>query len=294
MAASYRHPEYLTSANALADLIARAEPRLRIYDCTVYLKPDPPRYRIESGLATYLESHVPSAQFLDLPGALSDAKSPFAFTLPKPAALEAAFRAAGIDDDSRVVLYSKGHAMWATRVWWMLHSAGHAHVSVLDGGFAAWQAAGGAIETGAARARPNGTTTVRFRPELWADKAAVRTATNAVSACTINALSRGVYAGTSETSYGRKGHIPGSRNVYYDSVLADGKFRSADEIRAAFDAVGALDGRRIITYCGGGISATIDSFALKLIGVDDVAVYDGSMSEWAADATLPLTLGESP
>jgi len=291
--AAYRHPEFLTSAEVLAETLGR-DARLRVLDCTVYLKPDPPRYRIESGHATYLEGHVPSAAFLDLPGALSDTTSRLSFTLPKPAALEAAFRAAGIDDDSRVVLYSKGHAMWATRVWWMLHSAGHAHASVLDGGFAAWQAIGGAIETSAPRANAKGNMTVRFRPALWADKDAVLAGTNTVSACTINALSRGVYAGTSETSYGRKGHIPGSRNVYYDSVLENGRFRAADEIRAAFDAVGALDGRRIITYCGGGISATVDALALKLIGVEDVAVYDGSMSEWAADPNLPLTLGDNP
>ena len=294
MAGDYRHPEHLTSVSALAEQIARGEPRLRVYDCTVYLRPDPPRYKIESGLSTYLEGHVPGAAFLDLPGALSDKQSRFAFTLPTPAALQAAFRAAGVDDESRVVLYSKGHAMWATRVWWMLKSLGHAHVSVLDGGFTAWQASGGAVETGRGRAQPAGTMTARFRPELWADKAAVLAATNAVRACTINALSRGVYAGTSETSYGRKGHIPASRNLYYDTLLADGKFRSADEIRGAFDAIGALDGRRIITYCGGGISATVDAFALALIGIDDVAVYDGSMSEWAADPTLPLTLGENP
>ena len=294
MAGRYRHPEHLTTASDLAAQIARNDPRLRVYDCTVYLKPDPPRYKIESGRATYVEGHVPGAAFLDLPGALSDTTSRFAFTLPTPAALQTAFRAAGIDDESRVVLYSKGHAMWATRVWWMLRSLGHAHVSVLDGGFGAWQAAGGAIETGDGHTQPAGTMTARFRPALWADKGAVLAATNAVGACTINALSRGVYAGTSETSYGRKGHIPASRNVYYDTLLADGKFRSADEIRAAFDAIGALDGRRIITYCGGGISATIDAFALTLIGIDDVAVYDGSMSEWAADSALPLTLGENP
>jgi thiosulfate/3-mercaptopyruvate sulfurtransferase len=288
----YRHPEYLISPADLAS--ALGAPDLRIFDCTVHLLPNPPRYRIESGHATYLEGHLPGAAFLDLTGPLSDSRSTLAFTLPPPPALEAALRAAGIDDDSQVVLYARGHVMWATRVWWMLHGAGHERIAVLDGGFAGWVAAGLPVETGEAPPRPPGRVTVRHDPRRWADRAEVLAATDGRATCTINALSPGVYSGTSAMSYGRKGHIPGSVNVHYERILDGDHFRSADDIRAAFAGVGALDGRRVVTYCGGGISATVDALALKLIGLDDVAVYDGSMSEWAADPTLPLGRGLRP
>jgi thiosulfate/3-mercaptopyruvate sulfurtransferase len=291
---AYAHPEFLTSAAELATALG-TDPGLRVYDCTVYLVPDPPRYRIESGRATYLEGHVPGAGFLDLTGSLSDASSRLGFTLPGAAALETEFRKAGIDDDaSHVVLYSKGHVMWATRVWWMLRSAGHRSVAVLDGGFDAWQAARNPIETGQSKPYPAGSMRVTMTAARWADKAAVAAAMDARSTCTINALSPGVYAGTAPISYGRKGHIPGSVNVPYNRILDAGKFRGAEELEAVFRESGALDGRRVIAYCGGGISATVDAFALALIGRDDVAVYDGSMSEWAADASLPLREGAAP
>ena len=92
-------------------------------------------------------------------------------------------------------------------------------------------------------------------------------------------------------SYGRKGHIENSKNVFYDELLDDGCFRSAEAISQIFTDKGVLEKPRTIAYCGGGISATIDALALKLIGYEDVAVYDGSMGEWASDASLPLITG---
>lgn len=291
---SYVHPDYLVSAAALKAALD-ADPRAcSVFDCTVHLRPDPPRYRVESGAATYAEGHIPGAGFLDLTGPLSDTTSKLNFTLPSDTQLQVALRNAGIDDDSRVVLYSRGHIMWATRVWWMLHSAGVANVAVLDGGLRAWQATGGAVETGAPTARSNGNVRISIDRNLWADKADMVKASQGAAVCTINALSPEVYAGTSPISYGRPGHIPASLNVPYDDILNDGRFKDGSALRKAFDARQALDGRRIITYCGGGISATVDAFALKLIGIDDVAVYDGSMAEWAADASLPLTTGTAP
>ena len=91
--------------------------------------------------------------------------------------------------------------------------------------------------------------------------------------------------------YGRRGHIENSKSVYYDQVLNHGCFRTADELTTLFSEKGVLAKPHVITYCGGGISATIDALALILIGHDNVAVYDGSMSEWASAASLPLVTG---
>ena len=126
----------------------------------------------------------------------------------------------------------------------------------------------------------------------WADKAEVLGAIDSGSVCTINALSSSLHAGTADINYGRKGHIKGSVNVPYASLVgADGTFLEADQLRPVFDRVGALAKPRVICYCGGGISATMDALALTLIGHPNVAVYDGSMSEWVRDERLPMETG---
>jgi thiosulfate/3-mercaptopyruvate sulfurtransferase len=113
------------------------------------------------------------------------------------------------------------------------------------------------------------------------------------AACTINALAPEVYAGTGDRHYGRRGHIPGSRNLYYGDLISEGDFRDADALVAALSGKGMLDAQRVVIYCGGGISATIDAFACLLVGKQDVAVYDGSMSEWVREG-LPLVEGDEP
>lgn len=281
----------LMSAATLREMLSDAD--LRVYDCTVHLRPDPGgSYTIESGLADYREGHIPGAAFLDLDGELSRKDTRLRFMLPEPRELARAFGRAGIGNDHRVVLYASNHPMWATRVWWMLASLGHPQVAVLDGGLRAWRDAGGELERGDAH-YPPAEFTPNFHPDWWADKAAVAAAIGDSAICTINALPAAVHSGEAPVNYGRKGHIAGSVNVPFESVLDEsGCFRPADEIQAAF-AAHLADDRPVITYCGGGISATIDAFALRLIGKDDVRVYDGSMSEWASDPDAPMETGAS-
>ncbi len=279
----------LVTVGELAAMLA--EPDLRIYDCTVHLRPDPGgSYTIESGLADYREGHIPGAAFLDLDGDLSRKDTRLRFMLPEPGALARAFSRAGIGDGHQVVLYASNHPMWATRVWWMLSSLGHPRARVLDGGLRAWREAGGELERGDAH-YPPADFSARFDPGWWADKADVEAAIAAGEVCTINALPAAVHSGEAPINYGRKGHIAGSVNVPYEMLLnASGQFRPVEEIRQAFAAHLAVD-RPVITYCGGGISATVDAFALRLIGKHDVRVYDGSMSEWAADPNAPMEIG---
>ncbi len=286
----YTHPEYLISTSDLADLIDAGSGNLRIYDVTVHLVPNPPGYKAVSGLEDFRKAHIPGARFLDLARDFSDTSSGLGFTLPSADFLQTAWRSAGVDNDSRVVFYSSGHMMWATRAWWMLHSCGHAGVSVLNGGLARWQAEGRDC-TEVTEPAIQGDFDCHLNPELWADKEKVIAAINDDEVCTINALSPGVYSGEAEMNYGRKGHIENSRNVYYDELLDDGGYRSADELETLFREKGVLDRPAVIAYCGGGISATIDALGLKLIGHEQVAVYDGSMSEWVRDESLPLVTG---
>ena len=140
---------------------------------------------------------------------------------------------------------------------------------------------------------PATTYTPRPRLELFVDLGEMTDAMGLDTVCTVTALSPEVYAGTGEMHYGRRGHIPGSLNLHYDDLMDGGKFKSADDLHAALSAKGMLDAAKIITYCGGGISATIDAFACLLVGKNDVAVYDGSMSEWVRNES-PLNTGSAP
>ena len=280
----------LVSTAWLADNLG--DPDLRIFDATVHLRPSTPGpYRIESGRDDYRTGRIPGAGFLDLTGDLSLAGAPLNFTLPPLDQLERAFGAAGIARGTRVVIYSTTTPMWSTRVWWMLRSAGFDDVAVLDGGFVRWVAEERPVEVGD-RAWPPAALNLKAREGAWANREDVLAAIGDGGVCTINALSPSVHSGDSETSYGRKGHIKGSRNVPYAALLGpDGTWRSDAELRALFDAVGAFERPRVICYCGGGISATMDALALARLGHPSVAVYDGSMSEWSRDPALPMETG---
>lgn len=268
------------------------DPDLRIFDVTVHLRPATPGpYRIESGRADYEAAHIPGAAFLDLQDELSDPASPLNFTHLAAGALAQALGAAGVDSGCRVVAYSTTSPMWATRLWWMLRAAGFDQAAVLDGGFGAWVAEGRPTETGARRYAP-ARLDLSDRPGAWADKAAVLAAIDDGAVCTINALSPSVHRGDAPVSYGRKGHIKGSANVPYAALLDEaGRYRDEAALRELFEAVGALQRPRVICYCGGGISATMDALALVRLGHPSVAVYDGSMSEWSHDPDLPMETG---
>ena len=181
--------------------------------------------------------------------------------------------------------------MWATRFWWMLRACGFDNVAVLDGGFDKWQAEGRPTEGGTRSYAPQ-QLTLTARPAAWADKNEVLAAIGDRAVCTINALSPSLHEGTSKTSYGRKGRIKGSRNVPYASLLKeDGTYRDEEELRSFYAKVGAFEMPRVICYCGGGISATMNALALTRLGHPSVAVYDGSMSEWTHDPDLPMETG---
>jgi thiosulfate/3-mercaptopyruvate sulfurtransferase len=282
----------LVSAGWLAERLG--EPGLVVLDTTVHL--DAPAaldrpYDVRSGRADFDLAHVPGARFADIPGELSDPAAPYPFTLPSPERFAAAIARLGVGDDTLVVTYDDDGGMWAARLWWMLRVFGHDRAAVLDGGRGAWRAAGGAL-TDEPMAAPAVTAfTHRFRPELVAGRDEVEAALEDPAVLLVNALAPEAHRGETNR-YGRPGRIPGSANVSARSLLAgDGRFRSEPELREAFDAAGALAAPRVITYCGGGISATNDALALALLGRGDVAVYDGSLREWAGDPELPLETG---
>jgi thiosulfate/3-mercaptopyruvate sulfurtransferase len=289
----FTHPEFLIETADLAALTG--DPRLRVFDCTVHLIPNPDiGYVAKPGREDFEKGHIPGAQFIDLQADLSAPHPKLRFMLPAPEAFAAAMGRFGVGDDSRVVIYSTTTPQWASRVWWMLRNYGFDGAAVLNGGFKKWAAEGRPVETGPATPRPSASFTVREDRRLMVGKEAVLAAIGDGAICTINALSREQHTGTGGTVYGRVGRIAKSINVPAAALIdpQTGAYLPADQLRAKFDAVGAFAKPQVITYCGGGIAASSDALILTMLGHPDVRLYDASMSEWSNDPALPMETGE--
>ena len=221
MATEYRHPEALVSTEWLADRLG--DPDIRVFECTTYLEYLPPGqeapYRVVSGRADYDRSHIKGAGFLDIQNELSDPKSPphLRFTMPPAETLAAVLGRRGIGDGYRVVLYSRGRLVWATRVWWMLRAIGFDSAAVLNGGWEKWAREKKPTSTGAPL-YPPAKLTPRPRPELFVGKDEVRAAINDTRTCLVNALEPDLHRGENPR-YGRRGRIPGSVNVPSSSLV---------------------------------------------------------------------------
>jgi thiosulfate/3-mercaptopyruvate sulfurtransferase len=286
-----RDPDALISTEQLASRLG--DSNLRIYDCTTYLEAPPPGsdepYLALPGRHTFEQAHIPGADFLDLQGEFSDATTTLRFMMPAPAQLAASFGRHGLGDGTRVVLYSIGTAMWATRFWWMLRSLGFDNAAVLDGGLDQWKAEARPLESCESRGYPPATFTAKPRPGFFADSRAVKAALGRPDNIIVNALGPRFHKGLEPSRYGRPGRIPGSVNVPAATLIQPTKQLIAPAgAEAKFAAQGITPDKNVIAYCGGGISATIDLFLLHQLGYDNLTLYDGSMGEWAKDDSLPI------
>lgn len=277
---------------------ALGAPDLRVLHCTVRLRPRPegPGYRVESARPEWETGHVPESAHVELASELSDPGSPLPFTLPTAERFARAMEAAGVGEGTRVVLYDAMANIWAARLWWMLRAFGFDEAAVLDGGWRAWSAEGRPTSTGPAPRWPQARFRPRPRPGLFTDREEVRAAVEGrASLRLVDALGEAQYRGESET-YGRRGHIPGARNLPASSLVdpETQRYRPLESLRAAVAGVAPEPSERVVAYCGGGIAASSDAFTLHRLGYRDVAVYDGSLSEWAAEPSLPMETGEGP
>ncbi|HEX3825645.1 MAG TPA: sulfurtransferase [Pseudonocardia sp.] len=284
----------LVSADELAAAHATGGHRLLVLDATTHLDVpvDGQPYTVTADRDGYLAEHIPDAVFADVPGAWSDPEGAFAFAVPTPEQFSAAAGALGIGDDTHVVAYDTANNAWATRVWWLMRVFGHDAVSVLDGGLAAWKAAGHPVGSGAVSAEP-ARFTARFRPELVADKERVRRLSES-GGSVVNALDPATFLGQAEKNpYARRGRIPGSTNLPFFTLLdqTTGRFLDTEALRETLVAGGLLSGEETVTYCGGGIAATLPAFAAYVVAGTEIAVYDGSLSEWTADPSQPVQVG---
>ncbi|MBN6885603.1 thiosulfate/3-mercaptopyruvate sulfurtransferase [Cytobacillus horneckiae] len=291
----------IVSTQWLADHLDDAN--LRILDATTFLKlpSGDGLYSITNGRDAYEQEHIPGAVHADVVNELADPNDKKAFTIPSRERFVDHIEKLGVGDGNHVVIYDRiaevGSANsasdWASRVWWQLRFEGFEHVSILDGGFRKWKAEGRDVNSGIEE-YPRGTFTGERRRELLATKSDVENAIEDRNTILMNCLSPDVFSGKVNT-YGRPGHIPGSKNVYFadlsdhDSLL----IKKEEELRAIFEPTDVFNRRKkVITYCGGGIAATWNAFILYTLGRKDVAIYDGSMTEWVQDESAPLVISE--
>ena len=269
------------------------EPNLRVVDCTLHLSFDPEtgERHSESGRSDWEEAHVPGSIHADVESDLSAADPDYPYQRPSSERFADAMESLGIGDDSQVVCYDSAGSAWAARVWWLLRSFGFEDAGVLNGGWDRWLAEDRPVTTDPPVDR-DVTFTPDPRPELFVEREAVAAAIDDGAYRIVNALRPEDHAGEGLVKYGRPGRIPGSVNVpaVGDDAIVDPETRTylpREELRERFADAGVKGGERVITYCGGGIAASSTAFALHLLGVEDVAVYDGSLSEWGR-TDLPM------
>ncbi|ALL79454.1 hypothetical protein AD006_29790 (plasmid) [Pseudonocardia sp. EC080610-09] len=231
------------------------------------------RVAYRPGHTVFAEGHLPGAVFADVVGAFSAPDAALPLTRPSASELGHAARELGIDPDTRVVVYDSLSGAWAARVWWLLRAAGHRDVRVLDGGRTAWGAGGGEIETGAVAPPGGGTWEPGPDANRWVDLDGVR--------AVAEGSRRGTLVCALRTPDFAAGHIPGSHHAAYNDLLDEGGLLRPDRADAVAASLSGAPGP-LVLYCGGGINAAGLALALAGRGRDDVALYDGSLTEWRA------------
>ncbi|MDR1798323.1 MAG: sulfurtransferase [Bifidobacteriaceae bacterium] len=240
----------------------------------------------------YRDGHIPGAVFANLDHDLAAAPSPAAGRHPLPSleALQDAARRWGINQGEAVVAYDAVGNLAAARLWWVLRDAGFTDVHLLDGALAAWQAAGYPLQRGAVDVPPGNAVLgpQGQMPQIGLEQAAGFAAAGGLL---LDARAPERFRGDSEPVDPRAGHIPGAKSAPTgENLTADGHFRPAAALRARFEALGAAPGRPIASYCGSGVTAAHQVFALELAGFQ-AALYPGSWSQWAA-SDRPAATGD--
>ena len=285
------HYTHLISADQLKALQASGAPLL-VFDCSSELgNPD-------KADAMFAEKHIAGAVQAHLERDLSahdpaNAVNGGRHPLPKRELFAQTLQALGFDNAMQAVVYDRNGANYCGRLWWMLKWAGHDAVAVLDGGLQAWEAAGGAVESGPAPRRARGQFSLKpaLRRLVRADE--VLQQLGRPTQTLIDARGAARYRGETEPLDPVAGHIPGALNrPFTDNLGADGRFKPREQLQAEFDALLAgRDAVGVVHHCGSGVSAVPNVLAMELAGYPPAALYGGSWSEWSRTPGLPMAQG---
>ena len=263
------------------------DPGLVILHCSYFL--GAPGWSPE---ASYRRNHIPGARLFDV-DKIADPTSPLPHMMPSADAFAEAAGRLGIGNDDQVVVYDDGGVRPAFRVWWTFKTFGHGQVAVLDGGLGKWLMEGKPATTGVPEILAK-SFTADFQPEHIACKKDLLENLKSKNCEVLDARGPGRFTGAEEEPRAgmRSGHIPGSRNLYYGSLLnSDGTLKNDAELKSLVQKCRLRDGAPVITSCGSGMTAAILAFALKRLWVSSVRLYDGSWADWGSDPTTPVETG---
>ena len=261
------------------------KPDLVVFDATKYLPNEP-----NDGVAEFRRAHIPGARYFDI-DRIADTDTDLPHMVPTPGRFAKLMGELGVANTSRIVFYDQKGLASAARGWWLMGLFGHDAAAVLDGGLPKWQRENRPVEAG----DPSSLSSTIYRPDYRA--ARLRGVGDIIGnvetqgELVLDARAAGRFTGeTPEPRAGmRSGHIPGSASLPYTDLLnADGTFRSPEAIRDRFAQAGVTAGRPVVTSCGSGVTACILTLGLRLAGLPEGAVYDGSWTEWGGRSDTPV------
>lgn len=270
----------LVSAQWLKDHLTA--PDVRVVDAT-WVAPWADSNSRATAKRLYNEGHIPGSVYFDI-DEIADTESDLPHMMPSPEKFSSRVRKLGLGDGNRIVIYDRGNFVASARVWWMFRMMGHEDVRVLDGGWTAWLSVEGAVEDLPPVTRERHYT-VRVQNHLLKNYTQVCEALKRSDTIVLDARSEGRFSGKdAEPREGLpSGHMPTSINIPSSTLIAeDGCLKSTDELAPLFKGVD--DGVSVIASCGSGVTAAIILLAMQRLGRDDVALYDGSWTEYASQA----------
>ena len=280
----------LISAPELQSLIAQRGQGVLLLDASFDLSD------VAAGQAAHADAHLPGAIYLHLDRDLSAAKTGRNGRHPLPSREAFAARLAGLGADAAMTLvaYDRNGGMYAARLWWMLRWLGHDAAAVLDGGLAAWRAAGGAVDSGPVAPRPPGRFPLRQPVVETVGTAELRVGLGSSAApLIVDARAADRFRGENETLDPVGGHIPGAVNrCFRDNLGPDGRFKPGQQLRAEWRSlIGERAPAELVQQCGSGVTACHNLLALEAAGLAGSRLYPGSWSEWCAQPGAPVALG---
>lgn len=264
------------------------DPRVRILDIRgLILPPDQPKPHYFPKEKEYAQAHIPGAVFVDWTRDIVDLDDPVPVQIAPSEKFAAFMSSIGVGDETLVVGYDDHRGTLASRLWWALRYYGHDAVRVLDGGWNKWVAEGRPVTTDLPRIQP-AVFTPRMRRELRQRAQDIEDLMAGGNAVLLDARTADEYAGRLSRAK-RFGHIPGAISLPALELVSGphDQLRPPDQLRARFDALGVAGHRPVVTYCNGGVSATLLLVGMEMIGLHGT-LYDGSWGEWGNDLSLPI------